>query len=1506
MRTGNSIGLLFPDSSRLTALVRRAWSSVSCCRRGRLALGGVLCVLVAAPGLARAVSSDAFCVLPIFDALTGSYPTDKFLIEADRLKLQVGQNREHFKVGFSFIYPGYTSVRRYCQIAHTNNLSLGVILAHQTHAVPASIANIARTDFRNYQWRLDGVTWEGALGGGGDPLFPERDYRVVTPSRYATALRAEYERMARTQAVELVSLINEFPGVIVVVNAVIEEELASGGESSDAYLADYSPFAITEFRDWLRHTGKYDATAGQFAGQGAPASIVGTLVNLGGALRSPFYDDPSPASANGTGQSFNARFGTSFTTWHVRYWDLDQFPAPITDRNFNPAPQSGQGFIPGGFDAPRVRQASSAFWRAWSWDYQDQGNQYPSGNPTQPAFGFRQMMVKSFPNDLLGWVANEGVPPQMLYPHQIPAEQVSASRNRSGATPIWTGLLSLNGQLGITRFGGLNLSQLLQYSSTWGIFEWHPAPYSSPTNPALYTTTLSHLNSYYTNGARCLFPGWWRETGTPGDPIFPLPDSKFAEALRDWLAGKPDVPPPLTTLTNVPPVVSILAPVSGAALAGLAIPLTAYASDYGGVVTNVDFLANGVLIGSAANSPGTRNWTLPWTNAAPGQYRLSARAADGGGNVTTSLPAVVTVSLPASGAWAADTGGHWTFTNRWLAGVIADGGGQTAWFTNDLTADRIVTNDIARAIARLEFGDAATNTAGSWIVEGPATLALAGTPVLTVNALGPGKHVTLSAPLAGTEQVTKLGGGRLILSANNSGHSGGFRIHNTTGSGGGTLRVEHALALGSGALRINGSGGNAPNAALELANTISVANAITLASSRQTDSGPGYPHILNASGNNTLSGPITLAGAGGRGAIIQAGAGWLVLSGNLTHTLASSRTFYFGGDGSITVSGAVRDNGIYPTAVTQQGAGTVILAGDMTYTGPTTVSAGGTVQVGDGATNGMIGAGPIFNHGTLRFFSAAPLPLSAVISGPGEVIQAGSGPLTLNGSNTYSGRTTIVGGPGGPLAVNLVNSSFEAPAIPTWAYQNTSGQNTFNFNATTGFGWTFGTACGLDRSSGTWYPSGAPPPEGSQAAFIQNAVAGSIISQTIDFPVPGVYTIRFACIGRGTTGNGANDIQVRINGATVATVGSLLQSLSVWQTFSATYHCATAGEHTLAFVGTRAGGDYSSCIDRVEIVPPPGGAGGQIVLGNYHALGNGGGLLTVNTNGTLDLAGYSPTVTGVAGGGLITNASASPATLTIKVNDQNASPVIGGPVNVVIAANAGATYQIFNRNNTHSGTTTINGGMLRVNGSLPNGAVTVAGGTLGGTGFIQGAVKVQSGGTLSPGESIGILSLSNTLTLEAGSTTFVEVNAQTLASDRVQGMTTANYGGTLVVSNVAGAFATGKSFQLFDAANHSGNFSSISPATPGPGLAWDFDTSNGTLSVLPAVVIPPTLQFVQGTGNTLVASWSDSGFRLQAQTNALNVGLSTNWADYPAGETSPVVVPIHPSAGSVFLRLIAP
>jgi hypothetical protein len=529
-------------------------------------IGAVLLPLV---GLCDA--RDSFCVLPLFETMfqvsggTNLLPDAVVQEQIDKLKLQVGSSRQYFETGFSGIFRDESNIERNFRMARENGISLGLIIAVQTHALPGAIRDLLNADVRRYPWRQNGVDWYGvsSTAGDGSILYPNRDFNRVTGSRYATGVRAACEANVRDRADFILAMDRNYPGVLAVVNAAIEEEQPTQGGISDDYLGDYSPFAVTEFRDWLRHAGEYDAATGAFAGEGAPAGIVGDYLLIDGYWRSPFCDDPSPADANGTGISFNARFGTSFATWSLRYYDLTTYPFaipyaagmedPAATNHFDISPESGTGFIAGGFDAPRVRNPANAYWLAWSWDMLDhdpvQPGQYPPGDPRHPQFGFRQTMVRNWCTDVLNWARDEGIPAELLHAHQIPAEIVSASRLRSSASPVWTGRYAPGKTVGITRFGLIDPDLIQRYARKWGIFEWHPRPWNANSGASyatdLYNDTITSLNNCYWTGARVLFPGWWTHDGTVANAgTFPLADSTFADGMRNWLAARADNAPP--------------------------------------------------------------------------------------------------------------------------------------------------------------------------------------------------------------------------------------------------------------------------------------------------------------------------------------------------------------------------------------------------------------------------------------------------------------------------------------------------------------------------------------------------------------------------------------------------------------------------------------------------------------------------------------------------------------------------------------------------------------------------------------------------------------------------------------------------------------------------------------------------------------------------------------------------------------------------------------------------
>lgn len=479
--------------------------------------------------------SHDLCIFPIWETgLDAPTVTNaEYRQQVRKLKEQIGPGDKHNKIGFASIYTAgnLPLLLRQLKLFKEEGIHRGVILAMQTH--DGGLSN-PDGDLRNYQWRLDGKTWRGAPG-----KHNPRDWMVVTPSRYATAIRAEMHSQVRRWSDDIKRAMAAFPDVIQIISFSIEEELAIGGMQADAYLADYSPFAIAEFRDWLRHHGPY-APDGKYAGQGAPAQIVGRFVKHKGHWVSPFFADSSPDESQHDGPSFNAVFGTSFRTWTLAYWDLQRFPKPIYDPHFDPSPKTGDGATPGGFDAPRVRN-HSRWWRAWDWTYQGHDNHYPPGNPEHPAFGFREFEIAHFVRDVADMLINAGLPSEMIYAHQIPAELLGdgkggARRALSSASNIWTGYLPQNGHVGITRFGNLPTPFMTQYSDNWGIFEWYPLANSPPQSPALYHAARRDLEQFTAHGCRALFPGWWFTN--PEGKTLSFNGSTLAQAVKDFLAKR--------------------------------------------------------------------------------------------------------------------------------------------------------------------------------------------------------------------------------------------------------------------------------------------------------------------------------------------------------------------------------------------------------------------------------------------------------------------------------------------------------------------------------------------------------------------------------------------------------------------------------------------------------------------------------------------------------------------------------------------------------------------------------------------------------------------------------------------------------------------------------------------------------------------------------------------------------------------------------------------------------
>jgi autotransporter-associated beta strand protein len=227
---------------------------------------------------------------------------------------------------------------------------------------------------------------------------------------------------------------------------------------------------------------------------------------------------------------------------------------------------------------------------------------------------------------------------------------------------------------------------------------------------------------------------------------------------------------------------------------------------------------------------------------------------------------------------------------------------------------------------------------------------------------------------------------------------------------------------------------------------------------------------------------------------------------------------------------------------------------------------------------------------------------------------------------------------------------------------------------------------------------------------------------------------------------------------------------------------------------------------------------------------------------------------------------------------------------------------------TYTGPTLITNGTLQVNGQLSSGAVTVAtNATLSGIGSINGPVTVLAGGILAPGDSVGILTVNNNISLAGNLAIEVNKTISPSSDNIVVSGTLNNTGsGTVSVTNLGQALVQGDTFTLFNKALVNGGSMTVT----GANVIWTNKLAvDGTIAVATLISTAPTNITFSVSGTTLTLSWplDHTGWTLQAQTNAPGAGIGTNWSVVPGSASlNQVVIPINRANGSVFYRLISP
>ena len=706
--------------------------------------------------------------------------------------------------------------------------------------------------------------------------------------------------------------------------------------------------------------------------------------------------------------------------------------------------------------------------------------------------------------------------------------------------------------------------------------------------------------------------------------------------------------------------------------------------------------AYSVLVGSGGagasggyGSPGGNSLFNLSTN--PTGYQITANGGGGGAGAFGDSGA----------AGGSGGGGHWTTGN----GGAATQGSVTGFSGATLSGNSGGASNRSGTAGGGGGGASAAGTAGSG------------------SKVGGNGGNGISYSITGGSVVYGSGGGGMGESGSGTGgtNAGNAGIYNGAGPGNGVVNTGGG---GGGGFNTQGSGGSGVVVVSGAMDSIQGAFALTINSGTGKSFIGGSVSNVSTSTINSTSALSEITGViSGSTALVKSGAGGvLTLSGTNTHTggtTISGGTLKLGNAGALgSASGAVSVTG-----------GAAMDLNGITMTSTNTLTLSGTgISDGGALTNSSSTAGTYAGNVVLASASSigssvGEITASGVISGNFALTKVGAATLSLTGSNSYTGTTTISAGTlkAGHSAA-FGNSNGGAILVEIGGALDLNGNSIIRTNTLTLNGTGVLSGGALTNSSSTPSAFNVPVVLGSDTSIgsssgsvnLTGVISGAgnltkIGSANSTFSGINTYTGTTTVSGSGilaistAQGLGSTDGgtivsstgRLLINGLSVGAEAITLNggSLEVTSGTTSLSGPVTLGANSSVRVDSGAQLTLSGLVDGTGSLTKSPGATGTLVLTGTNTYSGG----TTISAGTLQLGAGGTT------GSIQGNVSNTGTLAFNRSDDLTYANVISGSGAVTKLA---ANTLTFTGTNTYTGGTTISAGTLQIGAGSTTGSIT--------------------------------------------------------------------------------------------------------------------------------------------------------------------------------------------------------